>query len=101
MLKLFWQKNLFRELPSPSSNSVFFLSFIVSPFRPSKTLDATLPRRRSPPPAAMDLLRSQLHKVRIPEPGSRIHKDECCVSFDTPVTAPCPPVFLLVFASIC
>ncbi|RLN24644.1 ubiquitin carboxyl-terminal hydrolase 14 [Panicum miliaceum] len=32
----------------------------------------------------MDLLRSHLHKVRIPEPGSRIHKDECCVSFDTP-----------------
>ncbi|PUZ58315.1 hypothetical protein GQ55_5G499500 [Panicum hallii var. hallii] len=46
--------------------------------------DATLPRRRSPPPAAMDLLRSHLHKVRIPEPGNRIHKDECCVSFDTP-----------------
>ncbi|KAG2595322.1 ubiquitin carboxyl-terminal hydrolase 14-like [Panicum virgatum] len=32
----------------------------------------------------MDLLRSHLHKVRIPEPGSRIHKDECCVSFDSP-----------------
>ncbi|XP_025815737.1 ubiquitin carboxyl-terminal hydrolase 14-like [Panicum hallii] len=32
----------------------------------------------------MDLLRSHLHKVRIPEPGNRIHKDECCVSFDTP-----------------
>jgi len=34
----------------------------------------------------MDLLRSHLHKVRIPEPTNRIHKDECCVSFDTPVT---------------
>ncbi|KAG8053224.1 hypothetical protein GUJ93_ZPchr0001g29930 [Zizania palustris] len=32
----------------------------------------------------MDLLRSHLHKVRIPEPTDRIHKDECCVSFDTP-----------------
>ncbi|RLM91797.1 ubiquitin carboxyl-terminal hydrolase 14 [Panicum miliaceum] len=32
----------------------------------------------------MDLLRSHLHKVRIPEPGNRIHKDECCASFDTP-----------------
>ncbi|XP_066383178.1 ubiquitin carboxyl-terminal hydrolase 14-like isoform X1 [Miscanthus floridulus] len=32
----------------------------------------------------MDLLRSHLHKVRIPEPTNRIHKDECCVSFDTP-----------------
>ncbi|EAY92780.1 hypothetical protein OsI_14584 [Oryza sativa Indica Group] len=32
----------------------------------------------------MDLLRSHLHKVCIPKPGSRIHKDECFVSFDTP-----------------
>ncbi|KAL5228685.1 hypothetical protein ABZP36_016950 [Zizania latifolia] len=32
----------------------------------------------------MDLLRSHLHKVRIPELTDRIHKDECCVSFDTP-----------------
>ncbi|KAF7028430.1 hypothetical protein CFC21_040353 [Triticum aestivum] len=32
----------------------------------------------------MDLLRANLHKVRIPEPTNRIHKDECCVSFDTP-----------------
>ncbi|KAG8045863.1 hypothetical protein GUJ93_ZPchr0008g11449 [Zizania palustris] len=32
----------------------------------------------------MDLLRSHLHKVRIPDPTDRIHKDECCVSFDTP-----------------
>ncbi|XP_006645559.1 ubiquitin carboxyl-terminal hydrolase 14 [Oryza brachyantha] len=32
----------------------------------------------------MDLLRSHLHRVRIPEPSDRIHKDECCVSFDTP-----------------
>ncbi|XP_051223603.1 ubiquitin carboxyl-terminal hydrolase 14 [Lolium perenne] len=32
----------------------------------------------------MDLLRASLHKVRIPEPTNRIHKDECCVSFDTP-----------------
>ncbi|KAL6848026.1 hypothetical protein ACP4OV_022154 [Aristida adscensionis] len=32
----------------------------------------------------MDLLRAHLSKVRIPEPTNRIHKDECCVSFDTP-----------------
>jgi ubiquitin carboxyl-terminal hydrolase 5/13 len=36
----------------------------------------------------MDLLRASLHKVRIPEPTNRIHKDECCVSFDTPVSPP-------------
>ncbi|EMS64663.1 Ubiquitin carboxyl-terminal hydrolase 14 [Triticum urartu] len=32
----------------------------------------------------MDPPRANLHKVRIPEPTNRIHKDECCVSFDTP-----------------
>ncbi|KAK6946790.1 Zinc finger, UBP-type [Dillenia turbinata] len=33
---------------------------------------------------AMDLLRSNLSRVRIPEPTNRIYKQECCVSFDTP-----------------
>jgi hypothetical protein len=46
----------------------------------------------------MDLLRANLHKVRIPEPTNRIHKDECCVSFDTPVSRPPSPYIL--FASI-
>ncbi|KAL6205630.1 hypothetical protein ACLB2K_022887 [Fragaria x ananassa] len=32
----------------------------------------------------MDLLRSNLSRVRIPEPTNRIYKQECCVSFDTP-----------------
>ncbi|KAJ4726213.1 Ubiquitin carboxyl-terminal hydrolase [Melia azedarach] len=32
----------------------------------------------------MDLLRSNLSRVRIPEPTNRIFKQECCVSFDTP-----------------
>ncbi|KAJ4756079.1 Ubiquitinyl hydrolase 1 [Rhynchospora pubera] len=32
----------------------------------------------------MELLRSHLAKVRIPEPTNRIHKEECCISFDTP-----------------
>ncbi|MCO5567197.1 hypothetical protein L7F22_020885 [Adiantum nelumboides] len=32
----------------------------------------------------MELLRSQLSKVRIPEPSNRIYKQECCISFDTP-----------------
>lgn len=32
----------------------------------------------------MDLLRSNLSRVRIPEPTNRIFKRECCVSFDTP-----------------
>ncbi|KAG0563130.1 hypothetical protein KC19_8G006500 [Ceratodon purpureus] len=32
----------------------------------------------------MDTLRSHLPKVRIPEPSSRIYKQECCVSFSTP-----------------
>ncbi|KAJ3679422.1 hypothetical protein LUZ60_017433 [Juncus effusus] len=32
----------------------------------------------------MELLRAHLSKVRIPEPTNRIHKEECCVSFDTP-----------------
>ncbi|OMO80445.1 hypothetical protein CCACVL1_12950 [Corchorus capsularis] len=32
----------------------------------------------------MDLLRSNLSRVRIPEPTNRIYKQECCVSFDSP-----------------
>ncbi|XP_015896842.1 ubiquitin carboxyl-terminal hydrolase 14 isoform X2 [Ziziphus jujuba] len=32
----------------------------------------------------LDLLRSNLSRVRIPEPTNRIYKQECCVSFDTP-----------------
>ncbi|KAG1365405.1 putative Ubiquitin carboxyl-terminal hydrolase 14 [Cocos nucifera] len=32
----------------------------------------------------MELLRSHLSKVRIPEPTNRIYKQECCISFDTP-----------------
>lgn len=32
----------------------------------------------------MELLRSNLSRVRIPEPTNRVYKHECCVSFDTP-----------------
>ncbi|CAN6453307.1 unnamed protein product [Victoria cruziana] len=32
----------------------------------------------------MELLRSHLSRVRIPEPSNRIYKQECCISFDTP-----------------
>lgn len=32
----------------------------------------------------MDVLRSNLSRVRLPEPTNRIYKHECCVSFDTP-----------------
>ncbi|KAG4968136.1 hypothetical protein JHK87_033787 [Glycine soja] len=32
----------------------------------------------------LDLLRSNLSRVRIPEPTNRIYKHECCVSFDSP-----------------
>ncbi|XP_011029388.1 PREDICTED: ubiquitin carboxyl-terminal hydrolase 14-like isoform X1 [Populus euphratica] len=32
----------------------------------------------------MELLRSNLSRVRIPEPTNRIYKHECCVSFETP-----------------
>ncbi|XP_073118725.1 ubiquitin carboxyl-terminal hydrolase 14 [Henckelia pumila] len=32
----------------------------------------------------MDLLRSYLSRVRIPEPTNRIYKEECCISYDTP-----------------
>ncbi|XP_020109180.1 ubiquitin carboxyl-terminal hydrolase 14 isoform X1 [Ananas comosus] len=32
----------------------------------------------------MELLRSHLSKVRIPEPTNRIYKQECCISFDSP-----------------
>ncbi|KAF7836785.1 ubiquitin carboxyl-terminal hydrolase 14 [Senna tora] len=32
----------------------------------------------------MDLLRSNLSRVRIPEPTNRIYKQECCLTFDTP-----------------
>lgn len=33
---------------------------------------------------AMELLRSNLSRVRIPEPTNRIYKQECCISFETP-----------------
>jgi hypothetical protein len=42
--------------------------------------------RHSQPCADVDLLRCHLHKVRNLEPTSRIHKDECCISMDIPVT---------------
>ncbi|KAL5706699.1 ubiquitinyl hydrolase 1 [Ranunculus cassubicifolius] len=32
----------------------------------------------------MELLRSNLNRVRIPEPTNRIYKHECCISFDSP-----------------
>ncbi|KAI7733014.1 hypothetical protein M8C21_025005 [Ambrosia artemisiifolia] len=32
----------------------------------------------------LDLLRSNLSRVRIPEPTNRIYKQECCISFQTP-----------------
>ncbi|XP_021287815.1 ubiquitin carboxyl-terminal hydrolase 14 isoform X2 [Herrania umbratica] len=32
----------------------------------------------------MELLRSNLYRVRIPEPTNRIYKQECCLSFDSP-----------------
>ncbi|KAJ4975564.1 hypothetical protein NE237_000670 [Protea cynaroides] len=32
----------------------------------------------------MELLRSNLSRVRIPEPTNRIYKQECCISFATP-----------------
>ncbi|XVF04066.1 hypothetical protein REPUB_Repub05bG0049200 [Reevesia pubescens] len=32
----------------------------------------------------MELLRSNLSRVRIPEPTNRIYKHECCLSFDSP-----------------
>ncbi|XP_054812623.1 ubiquitin carboxyl-terminal hydrolase 14 isoform X2 [Prosopis cineraria] len=32
----------------------------------------------------MDVLRSNLSRVRIPEPTNRIYKQECCLTFDTP-----------------
>ncbi|AES66750.2 putative ubiquitinyl hydrolase 1 [Medicago truncatula] len=34
----------------------------------------------------MDLLRSNLSRVRIPEPTNRVYKQECCLSFDTPMS---------------
>ncbi|CAI0375521.1 unnamed protein product [Linum tenue] len=33
---------------------------------------------------AQELLRSNLSRVRIPEPTNRVYKSECCVSFDNP-----------------
>ncbi|XP_060191022.1 ubiquitin carboxyl-terminal hydrolase 14 isoform X2 [Lycium barbarum] len=32
----------------------------------------------------MEVLRSNLSRVRIPEPTTRVYKHECCISFDTP-----------------
>lgn len=45
----------------------------------------------------MELLRSHLAKVRIPEPTNRIHKEECCISFDTPVCISSSTLFLRLF----
>lgn len=67
-----------------------FLSFSISvnpktlvyPFRCIKAL--CIWRAMLDP---MDLLRSNLSRVRIPEPTNRIYKQECCISFDTPVTS--------------
>lgn len=33
----------------------------------------------------MEILRAHLSRVRIPEPSNRIYKQECCISFCTPV----------------
>ncbi|GAV74442.1 UCH domain-containing protein/UBA domain-containing protein/zf-UBP domain-containing protein [Cephalotus follicularis] len=33
---------------------------------------------------SMELLRSNLSRVRIPEPTNRIYKHECCITFETP-----------------
>jgi hypothetical protein len=33
----------------------------------------------------MDLLKAYIHKIRTPVPNEKIYKDECVLSFDTPV----------------
>lgn len=45
----------------------------------------------------MDLLRSNLSRVRIPEPTNRIYKQECCISFHTPVTS-LRPIYFTYFS---
>lgn len=44
----------------------------------------------------MELLRSNLSRVRIPEPTNRIYKHECCITFDTPVYYTLLPFFILI-----
>ncbi|KAL8144321.1 hypothetical protein V2J09_017353, partial [Rumex salicifolius] len=57
------------QFQSNSSLSAFCICVHLSP----SAMDET-----------MELLRSNLSRVRIPEPTNRIYKHECCVSFDTP-----------------
>ncbi|KAF3512348.1 hypothetical protein F2Q69_00003920 [Brassica cretica] len=45
----------------------------------------------------MELLRSNLSRVQIPEPTHRIYKHECCLSFDTPVKPLSTPPLLVYF----
>lgn len=33
----------------------------------------------------MDCLKANLSKIRVPGPGDRVFKDECVLSFDSPV----------------
>lgn len=47
--------------------------------------------------SSMDLLRSNLSRVRIPEPTNRIYKQECCISFHTPVTS-LRPIYFTYFS---
>ncbi|KAK9092283.1 hypothetical protein Syun_027194 [Stephania yunnanensis] len=48
------------------------------------SLTQTLSSPLTNPRTAMDLLRSHLSRVRIPEPTNRVYKQECCISFDNP-----------------
>ncbi|KAJ4843006.1 ubiquitin-specific protease ubp14 [Turnera subulata] len=66
-----------------STNSSLSLSLSLS-----RSLARSLPKEEQRKTVStmnpMELLRSNLSRVRIPEPTNRIYKQECCISFDTP-----------------
>lgn len=49
----------------------------------------------------MEVLRSHLSKVRIPEPSNRIYKQECCISFCTPVWTSFPLLMWFIVSLLC
>ena len=49
---------------------------------------------------AMEILRAHLSKVRIPEPSNRIYKQECCISFCTPVRMNRRVLFYFILMSL-
>lgn len=48
---------------------------------------------------ASEVLMSVLSTIRVPRPGDRVHKDECALSFATPVSSSHLPICLRSFSA--